>query len=209
MEKNKYYDNVRFPVEIIKKAAGKLFKVAKLKPVDFSKTLKIEINNIKWEHTSEEEFFADYHQGGKNFHYRLWNKKDRALTLYQSFNNSISVNVEAPTRSEIESVFEVFEENLASARLPEEKVDATPIPSPTIFIGHGRDEQWMHLKDHLQDKHHFKISAYEIGARAGHAVRDVLEKMISESSLALLILTGEDKMVDGSLHARENVIHVF
>lgn len=76
-----------------------------------------------------------------------------------------------------------------------------------VFIGHGRDMQWRDLKDHLQEQHGFKVVAYEIGPRAGLSVKEVLEKMLKESSFALLVLTGEDIDSDGEAHARENVVH--
>jgi predicted nucleotide-binding protein len=76
----------------------------------------------------------------------------------------------------------------------------------TIFIGHGNNKQWENLKSHLQDKHELNIIAYETGARAGHTIRDILDSMSEKSSLALLVLTGEDK-TDTGLRARQNVIH--
>lgn len=76
-----------------------------------------------------------------------------------------------------------------------------------IFIGHGRDPQWRHLKDHLQDQHGMRVTAYEVGPRAGLSVKEVLQKMLSESSFAILVLTGEDIHADGEMHARENVVH--
>jgi predicted nucleotide-binding protein len=76
-----------------------------------------------------------------------------------------------------------------------------------VFIGHGSNAAWRDLKDHLQDKHGFKIEAYETGARAGHTIRDILEEMVTRSSFALLVLTGEDEQPDGQLRARQNVIH--
>jgi hypothetical protein len=76
-----------------------------------------------------------------------------------------------------------------------------------VFIGHGRNNQWKELKDHLQDLHKFKVVAYEIGPRAGLSIKEVLQRMLDEASIAFLILTGEDMHNDGELHARENVIH--
>ena len=49
--------------------------------------------------------------------------------------------------------------------------------------------------------------AYETGARAGHSIRDILEEMVSKSSFALLVFTGEDDQVSGSVRPRQNVIH--
>ena len=37
--------------------------------------------------------------------------------------------------------------------------------------------------------------------------RQVLQKMLAESSFAVLVLTGEDVHRDGKEHARENVVH--
>ena len=51
------------------------------------------------------------------------------------------------------------------------------------------------------------VEAYEIGARAGHAIRNILEEMLDRSSFAFLVLTGEDETAEGSLRARQNVIH--
>ncbi len=63
------------------------------------------------------------------------------------------------------------------------------------------------MKDHLHDKHGYDIETYEIGARAGHAVRDILQDMLIRSSFAILVMTGEDETQDGKLRARPNVIH--
>ena len=87
------------------------------------------------------------------------------------------------------------------------KDDAATANSLKLFIGHGRDLQWRDLKNHLQDQHGLVVIAYEIGPRAGLSVKEVLEKMLRESSFALLILTGEDIHTDGEAHARENVVH--
>jgi predicted nucleotide-binding protein len=63
------------------------------------------------------------------------------------------------------------------------------------------------LKDHLHEQHGYQVEAYEIGARAGHTIRDILEDMLNNSSFAILVLTGEDKDDTGELRARQNVIH--
>lgn len=85
--------------------------------------------------------------------------------------------------------------------------DAATANAIEVFVGHGRDPQWRDLKDHLQDQHGIKVVAYEIGPRAGLSVKEVLEKMLRQSSFALLVLTGEDIHTDGENHARENVVH--
>jgi predicted nucleotide-binding protein len=42
---------------------------------------------------------------------------------------------------------------------------------------------------------------------AGVATKERLEEMLDASSIAFLVLTAEDEMPDGSVRARENVIH--
>jgi len=66
---------------------------------------------------------------------------------------------------------------------------------------------WRDLKDHLAEKHGYQVEAYEVGARAGHTIRDILANMLQKSSFACLVLTAEDEMADGKMRARQNVIH--
>jgi len=40
-----------------------------------------------------------------------------------------------------------------------------------------------------------------------HAIRDILEEMLTRSSFAILVMTGEDETSDGNFRARQNVIH--
>ncbi len=126
--------------------------------------------------------------------------------LYISFEPPCSnVSVAAPERSIIESIYQIFDNWAPKCILP---VDKRPRKDePVVFIGHGKSEQWRDLKDHLHDKHGYKIEAYEVGTRSGHAIRDILEDMMAKSSVAILVMTGEDKDENGNLHARENVIH--
>jgi predicted nucleotide-binding protein len=76
-----------------------------------------------------------------------------------------------------------------------------------VFIGHGRSEQWRDLKDHLHEQHGYAVEAYEIGARAGHAIRDILAEMMVNSSFAVLVMTAEDETAEGQPQARQNVVH--
>jgi predicted nucleotide-binding protein len=118
-----------------------------------------------------------------------------------------TVTVEHENAAKIEEIFEVFERNLDGARLPAPVKPATPPVGPTIFIGHGHSTQWRDLKDHLVDKQGYKVIAYEVGERAGHTIRDILQEHLISSSFALLVLTAEDETATGKLRARQNVIH--
>ncbi len=162
----------------------------------------VRLGSVDWQHDTEEEFFADIRKTPSYYTY------DRRIGRYHLdvtyWPWATNVTVTAPSRAEIERVFEVFERHAASCKLPEPEEST---PSPVVFVGHGRSEQWRDLKDHLHEQHGFDIEAYEIGARAGHAIRDILEHMLEKSSFAILVLTGEDKDDEGELRARQNVVH--
>ena len=143
--------------------------------------MSVDLGNETWLHDCENEFFADYRKStsGAVFQKTILNKQFRI----QTFPDSASVSVGADSRSLIEAVFDIFEKCLPESRLPAEP-KRTIIPK--IFMGHGRSPLWKDLKDHLHEKHNYPVEAYEIGARAGHAVRDILEDMLSSSSFAVL-----------------------
>jgi predicted nucleotide-binding protein len=78
---------------------------------------------------------------------------------------------------------------------------------PKIFIGHGRSVQWRDLKDHLTDKHGYQVNAYEVGVRSGYTITHILGEMLTQSSFALIVMTGDDETADGHARARQNVVH--
>ena len=113
------------------------------------------------------------------------------------------VAVRAKDRSEIEAVQSAFENAPSEDRISLGESE----PKPVVFIGHGRSLLWRELKDHLQDMHGYSVEAYEVGARAGHSIRDILDSMLDNSSFAFLVMTAEDEMSDGTYQPRMNVVH--
>ena len=199
MEKRKYYYKTRFPAEVIE-SAHDLF-LSKLDPkedIENPDGLSISYENETWNYDSREEFLAEYPKAEEYEFYHIA-QKNRLFIMGHSYD--VSVSVEFPNRAEIESIFQVFEKNLDRSTI---RVDSQPIK---IFIGHGHNNQWRDLKDHLHEQHGFDVTAYEVGPRAGLSVKEVLESMLNESSFAFLVLTGEDIGTYGEMHARENVVH--
>lgn len=200
MEKSKYYYDTRFPARVIEEAHD-LF-LSKLDPEKEIKTpqrLRITKGPETWLFDSREEFLAECVSSDRYCFDHI--AQDNRLIVDQHSTNYVSVCVCFPSRADIESVFNVFERNVEASKITSE---STPIK---VFIGHGGDQQWRDLKDHLHELHGLDVVAYEIGPRAGRSVKDVLEGMLSESSFAILVLTAEDQHVDGELHARQNVVH--
>ncbi|WP_131194085.1 TIR domain-containing protein [Lichenihabitans psoromatis] len=105
--------------------------------------------------------------------------------------------------SSAESLLHFFEAKHKESKLPADLV----LKNVEVFIGHGGSRLWRDLKDHLQDQHGVKVTAYETGARAGFTIQEVLADLSARASLALLVHTGEDTDQRGHIHARENVVH--
>lgn len=197
MEKSITYDNAYFTADTIKSVLDRhvLDDVTK-------NSFRLRRDKESWEFDDEREFFGDYRKPHKTSTIQKANS-EISITINYSDNLDTTIIVQAKTRGEIESVFEVFEEKYETS-IVAQKVEEK---SPVIFIGHGRSPIWRDLKDHLSDKHDYKIEAYESGARAGHTIRDILEEMATKSSFAILVMTGEDEDKDGKMKARPNVIH--
>lgn len=214
MEKRKEYKEVKFTAETIRNASKALLELST--PDDNKKpllSLRISTSDgVCWSHDSEEEFFSDY---SKVHEYSVYSKIISGFSLEVMFKNQVfegfadrftRIAVSANSRHEIESIFNIFESNADRCKLPPLSKKDYQL-KPKIFIGHGSSSQWKELKDHLHDKHGYEIEAYEVGSRAGHAIRDILADMLSKSSFAILVMTGEDKDEQGNLRARQNVIH--
>jgi hypothetical protein len=203
MQKRKQYDHVKFSGRIIRRAVEKMNSIYNKAPNNPS--FIATIGDEQWEFDEMDEFLATY--ADKSVQEAAitlwWAGADSMLSLFME-SGYTAVRVRSPLRSTIESIFTLFEE-----ALPEDRIalqPSTPKSEIIVFIGHGHSKQWEKLKSHLQDKHGIRIEAFETGARAGHAIRDILDNMTKKSSLALLVLTGEDK-TETAVRARQNVIH--
>jgi predicted nucleotide-binding protein len=204
LKKDKQYRNTRFSADVLREALQAFRDRASRgngKLTDYR--YRVDHDDSTWHYDSLEEFLAALRIANRSAYLTNYGGKfdfDVSLDSRKS-----SVSVRAPTREDIEAVFEVFEKHAAQCELPPEPEPARP--APTVFIGHGRSGAWRDLKDHLHEKHGYRVEAYETGARAGHTIRDVLEDMIEKSSFAVLVMTGEDEQLDGQIRARQNVIH--
>jgi len=203
MQKSKIYPNVCFQPEVACEALDVLTSFTGGEKPCTSK-MNIDLaNGESWYHDIDYEFFADCRKEFQKAHYlKEWYDFGLEITIYP---RSTKIGIKGRERCQIEAVFEVFEKNVGRCKLP--PVPEKPKPKPIIFIGHGGSEQWKELKDQLHEKHKYEVEFYEIGARAGHAIRDILEEMLGKSSFAILVMTAEDKIEDGKMRARQNVVH--
>ena len=172
--------------------------------------LEIHRGHVQWTYDSEEQFFADYRSSiPDNALYSMTSSHLSLSVMYWKKRRKSSVEIGSNTVREIDQLFKIFDSYEESCRIEstEENINGTDNEQPIVFIGHGHDTQWRELKDHLQDKHGYEVEAYEVGARAGHSVRDTLQSMLKKSSFALLVMTKEDSTADGTMRSRQNVVH--
>jgi predicted nucleotide-binding protein len=76
-----------------------------------------------------------------------------------------------------------------------------------VFIGHGHSPVWRELKDFVNDRRHLPWDEFNRVPVAGVTNVARLSEMLDAAAVAFIIMTGEDEQVDGTLHARLNVVH--
>jgi len=199
MQKIKKFPDAYFNAEIIKKGIDNIITEKEQRSV-----YKIAKENETIKFDDDREFYSDYRKIPDTATIAIEDKNRKTSINIEYIKGShTNIAVEAESRGDIEDVFEIFENKYIDSIQESE----TQKKKPFIFIGHGGSTQWRDLKDHLVDKHGYQIEAYETGSRAGHTIRDILEEMSNKSSLAFLVMTGEDLKEDGTITARPNVIH--
>jgi len=176
----------------------------------------IDARSVKWGFDNEVEFFTEYRSNVLSAQIRAWVKDDAnqkypnaELTMdvaYHGFDNmSTTVTVTSANRDDLLPPFAAFRNAADKYRIPEPP--AAAVPPLRIFIGHGGSQDYRDLKDALQDHHKYEVETFETSPRGGRTIPDVIEGMAQRSTLALLVMTAEDEQADGSIRARENVVH--
>jgi predicted nucleotide-binding protein len=200
MEKQKIYYPTKFPVSTI----NEVCQIFKNKSGDDKPYISctMDFSDETWTFNSLDEFISEY-PNALTFYFKV-SSPQLSIDIQCSIRNRVIVTVRSDDRNTIQSIFKIFEKDLEKSLIPIEMEVHDPIK---IFIGHGSNNQWRDLKDHLHDIHGFEVVAYEIGPRAGLSVKEILEEMLNNSSIAFLVLTGEDEKNYGELHARQNVVH--
>ncbi|HTT84532.1 MAG TPA: TIR domain-containing protein [Rhizomicrobium sp.] len=76
-----------------------------------------------------------------------------------------------------------------------------------VVIGHGSSMAWRVLKDFVKDRLNLPHDEFNRVPVAGIPNTIRLTQMLDGAAIAFVVLTGEDEHVDGSVRARQNVIH--
>jgi predicted nucleotide-binding protein len=213
MELQLRFANLRFPESVIRKAVSTIDHLPSAKEPGRYITLTTTAGPETWIFDEVEEFFASLTEAdGATLSYEipLQSANWRCHIRYFLFSGGSEVHISSEHRSEIQAVMNIFRGSQEQATLiseENEQNESIEEKEFNIFLGHGRSPDWQQLRDHLRDKHQYNIVTFETGVRAGHHIRDILDEMLEQSSLAFLVLTGEDETADQRLRARQNVIH--
>lgn len=217
-KKEKRYDYTLFPLTLIEQAyeTWKELLPDSVKEKNETKLiLKVDNYHESWTYDTIAEFSAVYKPEASEIFFccpcyypfefdvrffNFTNMKDQKIV-------KTTISIKLPNIADVEHVFRLFEEAREKGRLAPTDIKKSIREKVAVYIGHGRNSQWRDLKDHLQDKHCFRVIAYETGARAGYTIAEILEQMSQEASIAFLVHTGENLDENKKLHARENVIH--
>ena len=111
--------------------------------------------------------------------------------------------------NELQSIYEqleLYEELPNNTQQPMNK-DTVSKENKKIFIGHGGSDIWLLLKNFIVDRLELEYEEFNRISPAGKTNKERLKEMLEVCCMAFLIMTGEDEQADGSLRARDNVIH--
>ena len=210
MERKRKYNRVLFAPNAVEAFINEIKDISK----DPSKTeirgLSVDKGQEDWNYDTIDEFLAEIRGDFNTASLRVSNPDiSMSITIWNPklYDIDTSVSIESGSRENILRLSNVVDNFATDCFIPPPETPKKEIKKPKIFIGHGGSAQWRDLKDHLQDKHGFDVISYETGSRAGHTIRDIIAEMLEKSSFAILVMTGEGVMEDGTLMARQNVIH--
>lgn len=186
MKKAKRYSQVRLVPEAIQEFENYVLSNKLIKSTS-SYTFKIDLEDQEtWYFDTFDEFLAEYPRAVGARYNRYEEGFDLEIAFVSGTKSLLTtVEVKAESREIIQKLFNIVEKYRERSFIPlSHESQSDRDLSPVVFIGHGRSQQWRDLKDHLHEKHGYEVMAYEIGAREGHTIRDILEDMLDQSSMA-------------------------
>ncbi|HLW34308.1 MAG TPA: TIR domain-containing protein [Chthoniobacterales bacterium] len=204
-EISKFYRNPQFPATVLEKAFD-VFQAGTTNVESQIETFSITRDGIRYPYGSNErqQFLTD-RENAEAYQWSRSSYVKGAGDYYFSVSGggaSCLVTVVSFSEKHLRDVIGIFD----TAQVPTRPTKASPL---TIFVGHGRSPEWRELKDHLRDHHDYTVEHYERVPTAGGIVWDRIQAMLETSTMALLVMTGEDLVGNSKekMRARQNVVH--
>lgn len=204
---------VKVPKTVIAEMLSIISEIGKISAIDDLQfmDLKVARDGEIYTFDSLDEWYGEYRPAGGSARLYVKAPESRRSVWFSTSGGaypSVNMLVEGESRSEAARLMQPFKDTASDPTYRVQMPDSIdPPPNVRVFLGHGRSADWLILKSELQDKHKIAVEAYESGSRAGHTIKDVLESMLDQSTMAFLIMTGEDFLADGGVRARQNVVH--
>ena len=156
MQLQRWYERTRFSAEVIEEALKERAGLEVAKEAGVSR--EVGRGPDKWSLDTDEEFFGEYRRGFDSVSLNFMGLP--SLRVWGNSENRTQITVGAAKRSEVERLFAVFDRHLEESRVsPPPRPPAPPPPKPLVFIGHGKDQSWRDLKDHLHEQHGYDVEA--------------------------------------------------
>lgn len=139
---------------------------------------------------------------------QMWIMRARAVLGRVYGENAPEVDIWCP-RQNLDPT-SMSPQNKVASRLSQLERFATLLTPPSgakVFIGHGRSPEWLKLRIFLSSNLGLSCDEFNIEPIAGLQTADRIQSMLNSARLAFLVMTAEDQHVDGTAHARQNVVH--
>jgi predicted nucleotide-binding protein len=170
--------------------------VKQLSEINYSELDKNDLNEIKIYTGNIERFFNDYRPTGSGLY----------IPPHQTSRNDSTVKRINEIVSQLNRMDEESLANEVGVLIPK-KLTKKDIKGGKVFIGHGRSKLWARVQLFLKDELGIDTFTFESESRTSESIIQILEEFLSSSSFAILILTAEDETAEGTVRARQNVIH--
>jgi predicted nucleotide-binding protein len=112
------------------------------------------------------------------------------------------------TRSQLDRLCMAIDQ-IFEIRANSELSVATPahVPSRRVFITHGRSNDWREVQAYLERD--LQLSTMELAQESSQGMT-IIEKLLAGADRcdsAVIVMTGDDRDMDGQVRSRENVMH--
>ena len=146
-----------------------------------------------------EEFFKEYRP--------IPNSGTLYIPPKQTSDNDSTVKRIVEIINNLNSLNENDLQNEINQMIPKTQTIKSEINDGYVFIGHGRNKIWARLQIYLKDELKLQTMVFEDESHTSESMVPILEDFLSKAMFAVMILTAEDETAEGTVRARQNVIH--
>lgn len=162
MQLQRSYSNLRFPETVLRKAIEADRSLSSSPGEESSFRSRSPLDRTNGVLTMSRISLATFQQRRRHTFIMKWPLSEnywRCILTYSMGGTGSLVSVDSRLRSEIHAVMNIFQESVGLAA-PLTKEQMAHSHDFKIFIRHGQSRAWEEMRDHLQDKHGYKVLAF-------------------------------------------------